>query len=153
MLDEYDRKIINLVQKIPICSRPYKAIAEKVGLTESGVIERIKDYKRKGMIRRMGAAIDHFLSGFDANAMVVWKVKPSEVERVGKALSSYDVVTHCYERKTCKDWVYNIFTVFHARSREELDQTVESVAEEIGVFDYQVLYTIKELKKDGVKYL
>ncbi len=153
MLDTYDRKILTLIHKLPVCSQPYQVVAEQVGLSEEEVLERIKGYVKNGFIRRMGITINHFLSGFDANAMVAWRVDKQDVDRVGDTLAAIPSVTHCYERSVSGDWEYNIFAMFHARTKKELEQTVKDIAGEMGVSDYKILYTLKEWKKDGRKYL
>ncbi|MFH1097870.1 MAG: AsnC family transcriptional regulator [Candidatus Desantisbacteria bacterium] len=153
MLDKYDRKILTLIHKLPACSQPYQVVAEQVGLSEEEVLERIKGYIQQGFIRRMGITVNHFLTGFKANAMVAWRVKAQDVDRVGEMLSALPCITHCYERGVDVDWEYNIFAMFHARTRQELEQTVEEIAGEMGVSDYKILYTLKEWKKDGRKYL
>jgi len=153
MLDKYDRKILTLIQKLPAHRQPYQIVAEQVGLSEEEVLAKINGYIHDGLIRRMGITINHFLTGFDANAMVAWKVKAQDVDRVGEMLSALPSITHCYERGVDGDWEYNIFAMFHARTRQELEQTVEEIAGEMGVSDYKILYTLKEWKKDGRKYL
>ncbi|MBI4752767.1 Lrp/AsnC family transcriptional regulator, partial [Candidatus Desantisbacteria bacterium] len=98
MLDKYDRGILTLIQKLTCCHQPYQVVAEQVGLSEEEVLARIKGYIRDGLIRRMGITINHFLVGFDANAMVAWKVKAQDVDRVGESLAALPCITHCYER-------------------------------------------------------
>ena len=153
MLDRYDRKILTLIHKLPVCSQPYQIVAEQVGLTEEEVLSRINGYVQKGFIRRMGITVNHFLTGFEANAMVAWRVDAQDIDRVGEMLAAIPSITHCYERELSGDWEYNIFAMFHARTKEELEQTVKGVAEDMGVFDYKIMYTVKEWKKDGRKYL
>ncbi len=153
MLDKYDRKILTLIHKLPVCNQPYQAVAEQVGLSEEEVLSRINGYIRDGFIRRMGITVNHFLTGFKANAMVAWRVDAENVDRAGELLAAIPSITHCYERKLSGDWEYNIFAMFHAGTKEELEQTVQKVAEDMGVLDYKIMYTLKEWKKDGRKYL
>ena len=54
-LDDTDRLILNRIQsRFPITSRPYRAIAEEIGLTEAEVIRRIARMKQNDIIRRIG---------------------------------------------------------------------------------------------------
>jgi DNA-binding Lrp family transcriptional regulator len=128
-------------------------VAEQVGLSEEEVLSRIKGYIRDGFIRRMGITVNHFLTGFEANAMVAWRVDAQDIHRVGTMLSVIPSVTHCYERKLSGDWQYNIFAMFHAKTKESLEQTVKEIAKNMGILDYKIMYTLKEWKKDGRKYL
>lgn len=153
MLDKYDRKILTLIHRLPVCNQPYQAVAEQVGLSEEEVLTRINSYIRDGLIRRMGITVNHFLIGYKVNAMVSWRVKAQDVNRAGEMLSAIPSITHCYERELSGDWKYNIFAMFHARTKEELEQTVREIAEDMGLLDYKIMYTLKEWKKDGRKYL
>ncbi|MBT8330955.1 MAG: Lrp/AsnC family transcriptional regulator, partial [Deltaproteobacteria bacterium] len=75
MLTELEKKIIASIQEdMEISERPYVAIAKKLGITETELLERLKDLSRRGVIRRFGATLRHQRAGFNANAMVAWKV-------------------------------------------------------------------------------
>ena len=56
MIDEIDRKIIELLQEDGRLSNA--ALAEKVGLTTSTVYERVRKLERKGIIKGYVAVID-----------------------------------------------------------------------------------------------
>jgi hypothetical protein len=43
--------------------------------------------------------------------------------------------------------------MFHAKTKESLEQTVKEIAKDMGILDYKIMYTLKEWKKDGRKYL
>ena len=84
MLTELDKEIIASIQgEIAITKRPYLEIAEKLGIDEELLLERMKDLCDKGVIRRFGATIRHQQSGFEANAMVAWKVDEDRIDAVG----------------------------------------------------------------------
>ncbi|MBW2643917.1 MAG: Lrp/AsnC family transcriptional regulator, partial [Deltaproteobacteria bacterium] len=81
MLTELENGIIALIQgDIPITQRPYLEIAKKIGISEKTLIEQLKDLCDRGVIRRFGATIYHQKSGFQANAMVAWKVDEDRVD-------------------------------------------------------------------------
>jgi DNA-binding Lrp family transcriptional regulator len=64
-MDGIDKKILNIIQKdFPIVAEPFKAVAEKLGLTEDEVLERIARMKQGGIIRRIGAVFDTRKLGF-----------------------------------------------------------------------------------------
>ena len=54
-IDDTDRRILNRIQsKFPITPRPYKTIAEELGLSEDETLRRISRLKDKDIIRRIG---------------------------------------------------------------------------------------------------
>ncbi len=154
LLDDTDKKIIRILQdNFPLTSRPYLEAAKKLGISEEEVIKRIKRLKKLGIVRRISANVRHRLIGIKANAMVAWKVPEEKVEEVGKMLASFSEVTHCYERETVKGvWDYNIFTMIHGYTKDEVEEIVRKISEKIGIKDYIMLYSVKEYKKTYKKY-
>lgn len=153
MLTEQDKKIIRELQNgLPMVSRPFQAMAEKLHLTEEALIERIRYFKEKGQIRRFGAAVRHQDLGYVANAMVVWDVPSEKVPEVGNMMASFEEVTHCYQRPRHQGWPYNLFTVVHGQSREECIQAAERIARRTGMERYRLLFSTAELKKSSMRY-
>jgi DNA-binding Lrp family transcriptional regulator len=71
-LTALEKKIIHeLQQDLPVTSRPFVEVAEKVGISETQLLEKIREFVANGTIRRFGATLRHQRSGFEANAMVV----------------------------------------------------------------------------------
>ncbi|MHC6180144.1 siroheme decarboxylase subunit beta [Clostridium sp. JNZ X4-2] len=153
MLTDLDKKIIHRLQEsIPITTDPYKNISEELGIDEDELINRMKYYNETGILKRVGAVLYHRRAGFKANAMVAWKVSKKDVDSVGNYMASLSYVSHCYERKVCDLWEYNLYTMIHARNREKCNEIIENISYKAGIEDYKVLYSIKELKKTSMKY-
>lgn len=115
-------------------------------------IEIIKSSREDGLIRRIGAAVrpDHL--GYVANALVVWQVAEDRVDEVGTALAEMREISHCYERECPPNWPYNLFTMIHARSDEELENIIADISERLSPGQYKILRTVKELKKTSMRY-
>jgi len=148
-MDELDKKILmDLQDDFPLTKRPFKSIADRLGVAEEEVIDRIKRLKEQGIVRRLSASIRHRELGITANAMVVLKVPEDKVEEIGKKLASLKEVTHCYERRIIPGkWEYNLFFVVHCREREECDKLVKKICESMGIKEYKLIYSTKEYKK------
>ncbi len=150
-LSELDRKILALAQgDLDICERPFDGWAEQLGISVDELLERLRELKRTGVIRDFKAILRHQRSGFRANAMVTWAVPPDDIDRVGYALAESKAVTHCYERPAYGR--YSIFSMVHGRSREELEQIVKELAGQVGIDDYQLHWSERELKKTSMQY-
>jgi DNA-binding Lrp family transcriptional regulator len=153
VIDETDKRVIQAIQgDIPLDERPFAVLAEKLGVEEDEVIERVKSLKRRGIIRRFGATLRHQEAGFSANAMVAWLVPEGNIEEVGRAMAALREVTHCYQRKPCEGWRYNLYTMVHGDSEEECYRIAEKMSAETGISDYVLLFSEKEFKKTSMEY-
>ena len=151
--DKLDRDIINALSgDISGSLRPYKDIADSLGVSEEVVLERLRGYRESGVLRRMGAMIAHRVAGVDANGMIVWDVPEESVEEVGQKLASASEVTHCYARPRSSEWPYRLYTMVHARTREECSQVADRLASEVGVESYKLVFSSREFKKTSPRY-
>ena len=152
-IDERDKAVVKALQgDFPLCEEPYKILAEQVGMTEEEFIERVKILTSEKKIRKMGAVLRHREAGFVANALCAWSVPPERLDQVAKIMTENPAVSHCYDRTTAPNWNYNLYTMIHAKSREECDQIVKNLSELTAINDFQVLYSKKEWKKTSMKY-
>jgi DNA-binding Lrp family transcriptional regulator len=153
MLNNLDKKIIRRLQEdISITADPYREMATELDINEDELLRKMKIYSENGILKRVGAIIYHRKAGFKANAMVVWKVSDEDLDRIGKYMASISEVSHCYERKPFEAWDYNLYTMIHEKDRESCNKIIEKIADNIGVKNYKVLYSTKELKKTSMKY-
>ncbi len=153
MLTELEKKIIASIQEdMPISERPYAAIAEKLAITESELLDKLQDLSRHGVIRRFGATLRHQRAGFNANAMVAWKVDEDRIQEVGQKMASFRQVSHCYRRNPTADWPYNLYTMVHANDEQACQQTARKMSRATSVKDYTLLFSREELKKTSMVY-
>ncbi len=153
MLTELDKQIIReLQQGLPLVERPYLVIAQKIGLSENKLMEKINTMKINGIIRRFGTALRHQELGYTANAMVVWDVPDEQAAAIGQLLAKLVEVTHCYQRPRRPGWPYNIFTVIHGKTRKQCEQLAAIMAQKINASNYKLLFSTTELKKSSMQY-
>ena len=153
MFTELEKKIIASIQgDIPVISRPYLEISKKLKISEETLIKTLKDLCDRGVIRRFGATIRHQKSGFAANAMVAWIVDEKRIEKVGKRMSSFKEVSHCYRRNPTAEWPYNLYTMVHANNQDTCREIARTMSSETRVENYKLLFSRRELKKTSMKY-
>ena len=153
MIDDLDKKIINLLQKdIPIDPRPYKIMADQIGIHEDEFIKRIETMIDSGVIRRFGATLYHQEAGFSANAMVAWIIPEDRIDEIGGIMAGFREVTHCYQRRPQRDWKYNLYTMVHGDTREECYAIAKKMSEKTGMDNYSLLFSEKEFKKTSMEY-
>lgn len=153
-ISESERRILALLQKgLPLSRTPCMDLAGKIGTDTAGLLAVLESWERDGILRRFGAIVDHFKVGAGAGAMVVWQVEPERIEQVGAVFAGFEQVSHAYERKTCENWPFNVYTMVHAADVGQLESTVARMSQASGITDYRLLVTEKELKKVPPTYI
>jgi siroheme decarboxylase len=153
MLTELEEKIIaSLQDDMPVTARPYKAMADSLGIGESVYLKTLSGLCEKGVIRRFGATIRHQKSGFSSNAMVAWRIEEDRVEEVGGKMAAFTEVSHCYRRNPSPSWPYNFYTMVHAGSEADCRKIAKKMSRVASADDYEILFSRKELKKTSMIY-
>jgi len=153
MENALERAIVRRLQEdLPFVPKPYKYMADELGIPEQELLDKLKEMQDKRVLRRIGCILHHRTAGFKANAMVVWKVPKDRILEVTDIMVSFSQVSHCYERKTLSDWPYNVYTMIHAKTYEKCENIVLQIAKEANIYKYETLYSTKELKKSSMKY-
>lgn len=156
VLDDTDRKIVEITQSgLPLVSRPYDDIAQRLDLETSDVISRMRNMQHSGVIRRIAAVPNHYALGYKANGMTVWDVPDERVHELGQKVGELDFVSHCYQRpRYLPEWPYNLFAMVHAHNRDDARLLVDKIAEQIGADDrgHDILFSTKILKKTGLRF-
>jgi DNA-binding Lrp family transcriptional regulator len=153
MLTELEKKIIaSLQEDMAVTERPYLRIAQKLGISEKQLLDRLIDLCNREVIRRFGATLRHQRTGFTANAMVAWKVDEDRIEAVGQKMAAFQQVSHCYRRNPSHEWPYNLYTMVHASDERSCHETARKMSEATSVKDYTLLFSREELKKTSMVY-
>ena len=130
-IDDIDRDILNRIQSgFPITTRPYRTIAEDLGLSESEVLKRVSRLKASGIIRRIGGNFTPEKLGF-VSTLCAAKVPEEKISQFAEVVNRYPGVTHNYRREN----TYNIWFTFIAPSMDEINANLEQIAAETGVSD------------------
>ena len=152
-LDTIDKGILAALQgDLGSHPEPYRSIAQALSVQEQEVIARVKRMLDHGVIRRIGAMIRHIEAGIGFNGMIVWNVQPERIEQVGLALAGFPEVSHCYRRPPFGVHGGTIFTMIHASSEQKCRDIVNRIADEMGISEYEVLLSTRELKKISMTY-
>jgi len=134
----------------PITERPYKEMAEKIGMSEGEFIERLRHLGREGTVRRVAAILYHRKALYTHNAMVVWKVEEEDMERAGEIMASFPEVSHCYERDTGGFWEYTLYTMIHGKDMDACMDVVKRISEKTGIKEFEVFLSKREFKKTSL---
>jgi len=152
-LSKLDREAIKELQKdLPLGQRPFDEMASHLSIGTEELLNLAKSLRDCGIMRRYGALLNHQKAGFLSNAMSCWSVPLDMLEQSGNKMASCQAVSHCYQRQTNADWPYNLFAMIHSRSKDECEAIAKQISHDTKVSNYALLYTVKEYKKEKVRY-
>lgn len=141
-LSTFDKSLLNLLQgNIPICSRPFAAMAEQLGADEGTVISRLRELKAAGYLRRIGTFFNSNNLGY-AGTLVALKVEPEEIVTVAEAVNKYPEATHNYER----EGKYNLWFTLLTRNAEQESSILAEIKSMRGVEDMLRLKSNRKYK-------
>ena len=141
-LSTFDKALLNLLQgDIPICSHPFAELARKLGTDEEKVLERLRELKTAGFLRRIGTFFDSNSLGYHGT-LVALKVEPSAICAVAEAVNKYPGATHNYER----EGVYNLWFTLLTPNAEYESNVLAQIRSLDGVEDMLKLKANKKYK-------
>lgn len=156
-LEILDQQLIAVIQDgLEFTSRPFAKIAEKLGISEQKVLNRLEQLKANGTIKRLGVVVRHRELGFKANAMVVWDIPDDQVAEVARRIASFDCVTLCYQRpRRLPQWSYNLFSMIHGKDRESVLQRLADLVDilELQAIKHKPLFSTRRFKQRGARYI
>lgn len=146
-LDELDRRILQAIQyDFPVASRPYGEIAVRLGVSEDAVLQKVRDFQARGLIRRLGASVNSRQVGYKST-LVALKVAYGKIEEVAKLVNGFAGVTHNYLR----EGEYNMWFTAIAPDASSLAAILAAVEAAEGVEDLMPL-PAKRMFKVSVKF-
>ena len=154
-LSELDAALLVEIQDgFPLSATPYRDIADAINADVDEVVAAVDRLLTDGCIKRIGCVVNHIVTGFDANCMVVWDVPDDELDTLGESVGEIPYVTLCYHRPRRPDqrWEYNLFTMIHGRESDAVDAKIDELAAEHLPFEHERLYSTATLKQTGARY-
>ena len=141
-LDSTDSDILNRIQSdFPITSRPFRTVANELGISEQEVLDRVRRMKADGIIRRIGGNFVPGKLGF-VSTLCAARVPADQVDQFAEIVNRFPGVTHNYQR----DNTYNVWFTFIAPSMEEIEENLKKIARESGIEDILNLPATKVFK-------
>jgi DNA-binding Lrp family transcriptional regulator len=141
-MKEKEKRILNEIQsEFPITSRPYLELGNRLGLSETEVIESVKSLKEKGIIRRIGGNFHSSRLNF-ASTLCAAKVPQEEIDHFVEVVNSFPGVTHNYLR----NHDYNVWFTFIAQDMDYIENALEKISHETGATDIRNLPAVKTFK-------
>ncbi|NPA39453.1 MAG: Lrp/AsnC family transcriptional regulator [Thermodesulfobacteria bacterium] len=137
-----EKELLQVLQEgLPLESRPFKKIAQQLGISEEEVISTLKELKNKGVIRYIGASVDTRRLGYFTCLCAV--SLPEEKVHVAYEIAELPEVTHAYLRKH----KFNFWFTTVTKDKNALFELVKSLENKFGV----KIFLFPSVKKFKVK--
>jgi DNA-binding Lrp family transcriptional regulator len=149
-----EKKVAQMIQAdLNLSSRPFLDIGNSLGASEEQIISIIDRMKHQGVIRKIGAIIHHRKAGYERNFMVVWAIAEKDMDRIGRQITIFPEISHCYERKPPFLGRYSLFTMIHLKpGQTNIEPILTKLSEAASAAEYLVLASIEEFKKSSMEY-
>lgn len=145
-IDDKDRKLIMMLQaNIPITTRPYKGIADRLGISENEVILRLKKLKKTGLLKRIDFSFNLKEIGL-VSTLVACRIPKRKVSKAKDIILTCKNVTHNYLRKH----ELNMWFTLTARSYSGLCGLLTGLKEKLKV-DKLLSFPTKKIFKLGLR--
>ncbi len=121
-LDSLDIKIIVELQED--ARKSLREIAEKLGVAEGTVYNRINKLRKMGVIKKFIPIVDYSKLGFDLTAIIGITAEGGHLVEVEELLAKEPNVTAVYD----VTGEFDVITVARFRSRSELNEFIKRIA-------------------------
>jgi len=144
-MDAMDRQILQILQdEFPLVPAPFQAVADRLGLGEAEVLDRVRKLKEAGVIRRIGATFNSRALGF-VSTLCAARVPAERLASFTAVVNASPFVTHNYRR----DHEYNVWFTVIAPSAAARENFLREVKEQTGVTDILDLPAVRTFKIDA----
>ncbi|HTN65704.1 MAG TPA: AsnC family transcriptional regulator [Burkholderiaceae bacterium] len=133
-MDELERAIINTLQgDLPVCERPWLEAAERLGVSEAALLERLAHMLERGTLTRIGPLFQIERIG-GAFTLAALQAPAAEFERIAERVNALPEVAHNYAR----DHALNMWFVVAAETPDGVARALARIESDSGcrVFNF-----------------
>lgn len=128
-LDDIDRALVNALQDdLPLDHRPFAPLAEKLGITEQALLDRVKALRETGVLTRFGPFFDAAAMG-GAFCLCAMDVPADRFDEVNDKVNAHPEVAHNYER----DHKLNMWFVLACETADGIHDIADRIEDETGL--------------------
>ena len=133
-MDAIDRRILNGLQGgFPLSERPYVDVAERLGLCEADLIERLRRLLAEGVLTRFGPMYHAERLG-GRLTLAAMAVPPSRFDSVAEIVNGFPEVAHNYAR----DHALNMWFVVATDRPERIADVLSDIERQTGLTVYDM---------------
>jgi DNA-binding Lrp family transcriptional regulator len=143
-LTDQDKQLLNQMQgAFPLAPRPYKAVADAMGIPEQNVLARVQELIDDRIIRQVTPIFDTRALGYES-MLVAAKVDADNPHQPAQVINAHPGVSHNYLRNHEFNLWFTIAT--EPDSKLGLEGTLDVLAKEAGAESVRMLPTLKLFK-------
>jgi DNA-binding Lrp family transcriptional regulator len=145
--DHVDLAILDALQDdLPLVSQPWKAIANRLNISETDMIGRMNQLKGAGIIRGISPVLESRALGLHAATLVGVHIPEERMDEIAAIISSYAEVSHNFQR----DHYYSLWFTIAAQDEKGIQRVLDDILQRTGILasDLLNLPTIKKIKID-----
>lgn len=143
MLTEKELLILKQLRENGRCT--VTEISRKVNLPRSTVYDKIKKFRREGVISKYSCLINFDQLGLPIQAKILFKANGADKTRLGDALTNSEYANNVVKLGNEFDYLAS----FAFGSMDDLHQFLDILTSKYQIRDYKILYVAKEMKKEG----
>ncbi|NLH15832.1 MAG: radical SAM protein [Phycisphaerae bacterium] len=133
-LDEFQKRLLTVLQDpLPLCRRPFARLAERLGVTESQVLDETIALKSAGWIRRFRGQINYRALGRTA-VLVTASVPDDKLTTVGRSVCQLSGVSHNYIRRHR----FNLWFTLQGSSQADIERQLAELSGSTGMTFYSL---------------
>jgi DNA-binding Lrp family transcriptional regulator len=122
-MDDIDRALINSLQRgFPVVERPYRQVAQELGLAEEELVGRLGKLLDQGVLSRFGPLYQAERLG-GAYTLAAIQVPEADYDRVAGLVNTHPEVAHNYRR----EHAFNMWFVVAALSPAAVARTLVEI--------------------------
>jgi siroheme decarboxylase len=152
MLRKKEKDVLKYFSSHPLelTTEPFAKAARSLSVDQNELIDILRRLQQRGFIKNLRGVLNHRNAGYKSNALIAWRIdaKPNlrKDNLIKDVFVNDDRISHCYERKPNKRFNYNVYTMMHGRTDQEINRFAQKTARRLKV-NYEILFTDQELKK------
>jgi DNA-binding Lrp family transcriptional regulator len=145
--DATDLAILDCLQDdLPLVSRPWDAIAGRLGITEPDLLSRVQKLMAAGIIRGVSPVLESRPLGLHAATLVALRVPEERLDEVAAIISRYPEVSHNFQR----DHDYSLWFTIAGKDEAGVHTVLDDILRrsEVPASDMLDLPTVRRIKID-----
>jgi DNA-binding Lrp family transcriptional regulator len=128
-MDAIDRQLLDIIQTdFPIVSRPYAALGERLDISETEALQRVRALTAQGVIRRIGANFQSRKLGWHSTLCAA-SVPQDKLDAFVAEVNRHPGVTHNYLRAH----TYNVWFTLIGPSVDDVAATLAQITDATGI--------------------
>lgn len=137
-----DRRLLALLDDLPLEARPWRTLAQEVGRSEADVLAKVREWSRGGIFRFLRPFFNAQRMGYQST-LIAGQIDREGVDEVGNAIAESPYVSHDFLR-TGGD--FNLwFTLTCPMKGPTIPQTIQELGTRMGV-SFRRFDTVRHFK-------